>query len=541
MNKYILSILILTSSYTLFGQFESAMQLGTQMSLNTLQGTARFVGTGGVMGSVGGDISNLSTNPAGLGMFSRSEFEFTPTLSFNNVNSNFLYLEGTNKQSTNWENNRIKFTINSLGVVIANRKSETDVLRASNVVIGINRTADFNRTVDFGVSQNSVYSYSNYLADVATYFNNNVSSFPTMGTFPTANDYFSLDNSYNRVLMARNSQLIFPNTAGNYYVDPTPFLSNSLNVRQFGQQKTSGGVTELSFAWAGNFKDRFYIGASLGIPFLNYTSEFILSEDNNGVTATNPSNFYGNYRYMDLAETDKFTGAGVNLKIGGLVKLTDELKASAYIHSPTFYEITNSYAVGITANYQNSNNVKQQAVNDFNFKYFTPFKFGGGLSYLIGKSGFIGVEYEFTNLDNLTIDFEDDAQAKSYVNNVLRNQNQDLHTLRIGGEYVIPNFQYSGQGSKQSPFRLRAGFNYRTSPTDNKFVEQRGDQVSYTYSGGVGYRGKSVSFDLTYMKTQYRDYDYLYGYEGNNRKFDFGVTSWNSINQIMATLNFRFK
>ena len=525
-------------SINLFGQFESAMQMGTQMSLGTLQGTARFVGTGGVMGSVGGDISNLNTNPAGLAMFSRSEFEFTPTLSFNNANSNYLYTEGASKSSYNWENNRIKFTLNSVGVVIANRRSESSNLRSSNVTIGINRTADFNRTVDFGVSNNTVYSYSNYLSGISTYFKNNISSFPAPGTFPTNADYFNLDNTYSRALMARKSELVYYNSTGNYYEDPTPYLQNNLNVSQFGQLKTTGGITELSFAWSGNVKDRFYIGASLGIPFLSYTSEFIFSEDNKGALASSPNSIYGNYLYMDLAEVDKFTGAGVNLKLGALYKVTDALKLSGYIHSPTYYEITNNYSIGITTKYQSNRNPGYEELPEYKFNYFSPFKMGGGLSYMIGKHGFIGAEYEFNNLDNLTIDFDNEPQAKSYVNSVLRNQNQNVHLFKIGGELVVPNFDGDGGNS---PFRIRVGYNYRTSPTNANYVEQKGDKIAQTYTAGLGYRGKTVSLDLAYMKTQFRDFNYLYGYDDGTRKFDFGVTSWNSINQFMATVNFRFK
>ena len=36
---------------------------------NDLNGTARFVGMGGAMGALGGDISTIGTNPAGIGIY----------------------------------------------------------------------------------------------------------------------------------------------------------------------------------------------------------------------------------------------------------------------------------------------------------------------------------------------------------------------------------------------------------------------------------------------------------------------------------------
>ncbi len=44
----------------------------------TVQGTARSMGFGNALGSVGGDFSSLSVNPAGLGVYRSSEFTLTP-------------------------------------------------------------------------------------------------------------------------------------------------------------------------------------------------------------------------------------------------------------------------------------------------------------------------------------------------------------------------------------------------------------------------------------------------------------------------------
>lgn len=37
-------------------------------------GTARYVGLGGAYGAIGADFSSLSSNPAGIGVYKRSEF-----------------------------------------------------------------------------------------------------------------------------------------------------------------------------------------------------------------------------------------------------------------------------------------------------------------------------------------------------------------------------------------------------------------------------------------------------------------------------------
>ena len=40
---------------------------------NDLNGTARFIGMGGAMGALGGDISTMGTNPAGIGIYRSSD------------------------------------------------------------------------------------------------------------------------------------------------------------------------------------------------------------------------------------------------------------------------------------------------------------------------------------------------------------------------------------------------------------------------------------------------------------------------------------
>ena len=50
-------------------------------------GTARSQAIGGAQTALGADAGNLSGNPAGLGLYRRSEFSFTPGISFGNTSS----------------------------------------------------------------------------------------------------------------------------------------------------------------------------------------------------------------------------------------------------------------------------------------------------------------------------------------------------------------------------------------------------------------------------------------------------------------------
>ena len=70
MNKYFLLTALLGAVSTAYAQDAYDAQNFANSDLN---GTARFVGMGGAIGALGGDISVMSTNPAGTGMYRSSD------------------------------------------------------------------------------------------------------------------------------------------------------------------------------------------------------------------------------------------------------------------------------------------------------------------------------------------------------------------------------------------------------------------------------------------------------------------------------------
>ena len=81
---------------------------------NDLTGTSRFISMGGSMGALGGDISVMGTNPAGIALYRRSDFSFTGSLNFNNTKAAY----GNTKVSTNYTSGDVE----SMGAVIAKRR-----------------------------------------------------------------------------------------------------------------------------------------------------------------------------------------------------------------------------------------------------------------------------------------------------------------------------------------------------------------------------------------------------------------------------------
>ena len=68
-RKYILAALALAVMPVAAQEtYENAKVAGPQ----DLNGTARYVGMGGAMEALGADLSTISTNPAGVGLFRKS-------------------------------------------------------------------------------------------------------------------------------------------------------------------------------------------------------------------------------------------------------------------------------------------------------------------------------------------------------------------------------------------------------------------------------------------------------------------------------------
>jgi hypothetical protein len=121
MIKRILVIAIAIST-TLNAQNEvDALRYSTQDNL----GTARYSAMGDAFGSLGGEFSALSLNPAGIGMYQFSEFTFTPTF---NLNSTKSYFNGTNTANYN-----TGLGIANLGLVFTIPKGDTDWKRINIV------------------------------------------------------------------------------------------------------------------------------------------------------------------------------------------------------------------------------------------------------------------------------------------------------------------------------------------------------------------------------------------------------------------------
>jgi hypothetical protein len=116
-------------------------------------GSARIQALGGSQTALGGDYSSAASNPAGLGMFNRSEFTFSAGLGFHNMSSYYL----DNSMSTS------KTSLNIPGLsLVWHMPKESGSFLGGSFAISVARTNDFNRE--------TIYSAFNDQSSIIDYF-----------------------------------------------------------------------------------------------------------------------------------------------------------------------------------------------------------------------------------------------------------------------------------------------------------------------------------------------------------------------------------
>ena len=88
MNRLIRLVTILVSfnSFGQYGYYKDVIKFGQYFN----GGTGRVQAIGGASSSLGGDVSSISFNPAGIGFFNKKVFSITYKSQSNKNTSNFI-------------------------------------------------------------------------------------------------------------------------------------------------------------------------------------------------------------------------------------------------------------------------------------------------------------------------------------------------------------------------------------------------------------------------------------------------------------------
>ncbi len=449
------------------------------------QGTARATGAGNAFGAVGADFGAIGINPAGLGLYQGSEF--SATLGFNSASTNGNYL------SNNTSDNYFNPFIGNAGIVIANNKVKKgkDVSSgwlAVNWAIGYTRTNNFN---------------SNTLIQGTNTNNSILTSYKEDANNQKTNPYGLGYGTYGGLAYATyliDPYLNNPNNPydSSNYVDRTR-LDNSINVSQKDVIQTTGSTSNISLSVAGNYIGKLYLGATVNVPTVNFTSNKTFTEYNN-----NPSSGVdGQYISSSLNESLTTTGVGINVALGGIYKFNDMFRIGLSLQVPTIYSLTDVFSttmIGNTAQAQPgeqyNGDVSVTASNPTGFQYtiVTPARATLSAAIFFAKNGFLSADYEYCDYSQARLN-NSNGNNYSDINQSVQQTLQGVNTVRVGCEYRI------------DAFALRAGYNYISTPYKSGLTDANFGDTYNILSFGVGFRAKRMGLDLTYqVVTNYSTY-----------------------------------
>lgn len=460
MIKRILGIAIAIST-TLNAQNEvDALRYSIQENL----GTARYSAMGGAFGSLGGEFSALSLNPAGIGMYQFSEFTFTPTF---NLYSTKSYFKGTNTTDYN-----TGLDIGNLGLVFTIPKRDTDWKRI-NIAIGWNQLASYDRNIII-----EGYNNTSSLAD-------NILEYAQGNTVDNLNSFHGSPAFWSDLIDLENNDTIngwYANDNGSYI----SHVSSNSNKMQAKHMQTSGGENEFVFSVGGSYNEQLYIGASIGFPSINYYENTIYSEHSFEDTINGLSGF-------DYQEELTTYGNGMNLKVGAIFRVNESFKIGASVHSPTYYNIEETYSTLITTHFNEVSYTEDSPVNYFEYKLQTPWKVNLSASTILNKNILISGDYEI--IDYSSVRMNSDSYRFTDENDIISNLYQKNENIKIGAEMNI------------KPFILRAGYAKLGSAFANK------DFSRENFSYGLGINNGGYYFDIAYVLSQGANEHLLYSEE----------------------------
>lgn len=458
-----------------------------RMSWTLPAGTARSQAIGGAVGALGGDISSMFVNPAGLGFFKTGTFVLSPGINFLQNKSNFRGTGATADRDNS-------FSLGTSGIVVGGR-GYLNPKRSFSLGIAINRSADFNSDIYY----RGLNDYSSYSEQFLEELRNNNADTNSVYNFP-----FTSGLAYYTYLI--DTLNVNGNVAGFKSLASLP-----TGLDQETRITSSGGITELALGLAVNNSDKFYFGGTLGFPIVNYKRTTTFRE----ADATNDTD--NDFNYSEYIQHYSSKGAGVNLKLGAIFKPIEPLRIGIGFHTPTLYALRERSDASMTTDVENyppspgvvsvtSFELNNNESANFKYNLVSPWKFLVSGAYVIGQTenvrnqkGFISADVEYVTYGSSrfsSTDSYDDSDDSYYdaVNDATKASYKGAFNVRVGGEL------------KFNTLMARAGFGYYGNPY--KDAELKANRT--TISTGLGYRNKGIFIDLAYTYQITKDVHFPY-------------------------------
>lgn len=517
----------------------------TNIIESDLNGTARYVGMGGAMDALGADISTISSNPAGIGLFHRS---------FIQGSVGFVSQQDVNSFTTGKKTNP---SFDQLGFVYYMR---TGYNSSFNFGFNYHKSRNFTQIlsaadafqryrvdgVEQYISSQNKQTYEKLadglLFDWKTVSDNNGGTYSVPDETKPVITQSQLDNIYYNALIVDEN--------GDFgYVPATSYTFN---------RAMRGYIGEYDFNFSGSIHDRVYLGLTIGLHDVNYKgySEYTEQMDANTLGITS----------LTAVDEREITGHGVDIKAGVIFRPVEDspFRIGVSVATPTWYDLTTRNYTYVTDGY-----VTRDMDETYDFKVYTPWKFGLSLGHTIGDYLAIGAGYEYADYSSMDTriitdsyydywydDYQDETASDVEMNRHTEQTLRGVSTFKVGLEY------------KPDPsLAVRFGYNYvaplfEDNAEKNPAIASNGTYYSSTtdftnwkstnrITCGLGYNTGNMTFDIAYQyNVQKGDFSpfstYYYGdvQPGDNAGADDNlcrsIEVTNKRHQLLFTIGYKF-
>ena len=466
-----------------------------------LNGTARYVGMGGALGALGGDISTMGSNPAGTGLLRKSEFTFS--------------LGGVFGASGVLGHDGGRASVDNAGILISLPVDEGSV-----------------RYFNFGVNyvKNKNY-FSNINTDVLGLGGQFSQTFQVAGLCneALADDYWSEGSLVDISAPLRDDD-------GNLIKDGIVLEERDGKGTLLGfngvgasdahyQRATHGSDNQVDMNMSVNVSDQFFFGASVGVHNIDYSRESFYEEM--GIDE----------HYFDFTNWYDTKGDGMDVKLGAIIRpvASSPFRFGISLQTPTWYHLEDANG---TVLYLDDQHIQSSVFDPYEYRYQTPWKFGVSLGYTVGSVFAIGAEYQYSDLSTCKYtDFDGyESSYFAYQNSMMKETLKGQSTLKLGME-IKPVSEFSirlGYNYVSAPFKSDA---YRIIMYDSPFGDTDFTNWKDTHriTFGLGYRYKGGYVDLAYQYNAQKGDFYAFD-EINLKPTEIDCNR----SQLMCTFGFRF-
>lgn len=466
-----------------------------KLTTQDLNGTARYIGMGGALEALGADVSTISSNPAGIGLFRH-----------NNISvSGGLVVQGNGTAFSNGKKTNASF--DQIGGVYSMRTGRTSYLN-----FGFN----YHKGRNFDYILNAANALN------GSSLNNQSYAKGELGSEGKGGYYVDLDRSKPQNDKRRDfigySTPTSKDNALNF--DQLDYLNfNTINTEKatgnhYGYNASAfdfnraytGYIGNYDFNVSGNLNNRVYLGITLGIKDVHYKSysEYFEQLDN---------------AKIGYANEKKITGNGFDITAGIIVRPVESsaFRIGAYVKSPTWYDLRAENNTQIETTEARALNPFGEIGNTYDYKFFTPWKFGISLGHTVSNYLALGATYEYEDYSTINSRINDGGYYDWYydeyretsspdciMNNHTKQVLRGVSTLKLGAEYKpVENLA------------IRLGYNYVSSaykengqkdPTLSSLGNAYSSEADFVnwkdinrFTVGLGYQIKKFNIDLAYQ------------------------------------------